>query len=158
MLLVVEGSWWRGRRESDSQCSASATWCKFAAIWTDTSFFKPASEPQPPQPPQVVYTQGRPPRARRLMDTSRQQQQQQPTTNNQQPTQAGFPQECPLFCVTSANSFMLAAAPAANETLAARRRKRRLRQFLRHERLTVAMLLAERPPHRSTGTEAGQER
>ena len=46
---------------------------------------------------------------------------------------------------------MLAAAPAANETSAARRRQRRLRQFLRHEPLTVAMLLAERPPHRPTG-------
>ena len=39
---------------------------------------------------------------------------------------------------------MLVAAPAANETSAARRRQRRLRQFLRLERLTVAMLLAER--------------
>ena len=42
---------------------------------------------------------------------------------------------------------MLAAAPAANATTAARRRQRRLRQFLRHERLTVAMLLAERDHH-----------
>ena len=57
------------------------------------------------------------------------------------------PQECPLFCVTSANSFMLAAARAANETSAARRRQRRSGQFLRHERLTVAMLLAERDHH-----------
>ena len=39
-----------------------------------------------------------------------------------------------------------------------RRRQRRLRLFLRHERLTVAMLLAEREraPHLSTRTEAGQ--
>ena len=42
---------------------------------------------------------------------------------------------------------MLAAAPAANETSAARRRQRRLRQFLRHERLIVAMLLAESTHH-----------
>ena len=46
---------------------------------------------------------------------------------------------------------MLAAAPAAIETSAARGRQRRLRQFLRHERLTVAMLLAERAPHRPRG-------
>ena len=54
---------------------------------------------------------------------------------------------------------MLAAGPAANETSAARRRQRRLRQFLRHERLTFAMLLAERDHHTAPqGTEAGQER
>ena len=35
----------------------------------------------------------------------------------------------------------------AHATAAARRRQRRLRQFLRHERLTVAMLLAERDHH-----------
>ena len=42
---------------------------------------------------------------------------------------------------------MLAAASAANETGAARRRQRRLRQFLRHERLSVAMALAEYNHH-----------
>ena len=62
-------------------------------------------------------------------------------------TQAVFQEECPWFCVTSANSFMLGAAPAANETSAAQRRQRRLRQFLRHERPTVAMLLAQRDHH-----------
>ena len=35
----------------------------------------------------------------------------------------------------------------ARATAAARRRQRRLRQFLRHKRLTVAMLLAERDHH-----------
>ena len=47
----------------------------------------------------------------------------------------------------AANSFMLAAASAANETGAARRRQRRLRQFLLHERLSVAMALAEYNHH-----------
>ena len=51
--------------------------------------------------------------------------------------------ECILFFrVTSANSFMLAAASAA-----ARRRQRRVKQDLRHERLTVAMALAEYNHH-----------
>ena len=43
---------------------------------------------------------------------------------------------------------MLAAAPTANATQPAQRRQRRLRQFLQHELLTVAMLCAGRthPP------------
>ena len=75
--------------------------------------------------------------------------------------QAVCPQECPFFCVTSANSFMLAAAPAANATGSGRRRQRRLRQFLRHERLTVARLLANRDHHtgpdRQTQARSGGE-
>ena len=55
-------------------------------------------------------------------------------------------QACPclrhLFC-----AFMLAAARAANETGAARRLQRRLGQWLRHERLSVAMALAENNHH-----------
>ena len=61
-----------------------------------------------------------------------------------------------LFC-----AFMLAAARAANETGAARRRQRRLRQWLRHERLSVAMTLAENnnhtAPRRQTKARAGGE-
>ena len=72
-------------------------------------------------------------------------------------------QVCPrlrhLFC-----AFMLAAARAANETGAARTRQRRLRQWLRHERLSVAMALAEmqhhtapRRPKKATAGEGGSE-
>ena len=42
---------------------------------------------------------------------------------------------------------MLASVRAANESGAARRRQRRLRQWLRHERLSVAMALAEFSHH-----------
>ena len=44
-------------------------------------------------------------------------------------------------------AFMLAADRAANETGAARRRQRRLRHLFRHERLSVAMALAELQHH-----------
>ena len=73
----------------------------------------------------------------------RKQQQQQTTT-----TQAVFPQGCPVLCANCENSFMLSnmavdSAPGA----AMRRRQRKLRQFLRHERLSVAMALAEFTHH-----------
>ena len=42
---------------------------------------------------------------------------------------------------------MLASVRDANATAAARRRQRRLRQWLRHERLSVAMALAEKLHH-----------
>ena len=42
---------------------------------------------------------------------------------------------------------MLASVREANATAAARRRQRRLRQFLRHERLSVDMALAEMQHH-----------
>ena len=42
---------------------------------------------------------------------------------------------------------MLASVREANATAAARRRQRRLRQFLRHERLSVDMALAEMEHH-----------
>ena len=57
---------------------------------------------------------------------------------------------CPGFCVT----FF-------GDVVVARQRRTRCgsrRSWLRHERMTNAMLLAERTPHRPTGTEAGQER
>ena len=40
---------------------------------------------------------------------------------------------------------------------AKRRRERRLRQFLRHERLPVAMVLSEKKHHTSRGSEEGQD-
>ena len=42
---------------------------------------------------------------------------------------------------------MLASVRDANATAAARRRQRRLRQFLRHERLSVTMALAGTQHH-----------
>ena len=42
---------------------------------------------------------------------------------------------------------MLASVRDADGTAATRRRQRRLRQFLRHERLSVAMALAEMQHH-----------
>ena len=55
---------------------------------------------------------------------------------------------------------MLAAVRVANETGAARRRQRRLRQWLRHERLSVAMALAENnhdtAPRRQKTARAGR--
>ena len=44
-------------------------------------------------------------------------------------------------------NFMLAAAPAANETVSRSKAAATVTPFLRHERLTVAMLLAERDQH-----------
>ena len=40
---------------------------------------------------------------------------------------------------------------------AKRRRERRLRQFLRHERLPVAMVLSEKKHHTYRGPEEGQD-
>ena len=64
---------------------------------------------------------------------------------------------CFLRCFQSETSWMMRGPlseptkedvpSVAHATAAARRRQRRLRQFLRHERLTVAMLLAERDHH-----------
>ena len=51
-------------------------------------------------------------------------------------------------------------ADVGGATGAARRRQRRLRQFLRHERLSVAMALAESQHHTSRGQKkarAGEE-
>ena len=78
-------------------------------------------------------------------------------------TQAVFAQEFPLsVCCLQENSFKLSvsmdvdSAPGA----AMRRRQRRLRQFLRHERLSVAMALAEKLHHTFRGqrfARAGEE-
>ena len=65
-----------------------------------------------------------------------------------------------LVCVTFFCAFMFAAVRAAIETGAARRRQRRLRQWLRHERLSVAIALAESQHHTSRGQKtarAGEE-
>ena len=52
---------------------------------------------------------------------------------------------------------MLASVRDANASGAARRRQRRLRQWLRHERLSVAMALAEfQPPLSSKETDDGK--
>ena len=52
-----------------------------------------------------------------------------------------------FFRVTSANSFKLLSMDIHSATGAVRRRQRRLRQFLRHERLSVATALAEFTHH-----------
>ena len=86
------------------------------------------------------------------------------TTNNQYPTsntqhtthtthnntitttqqQQKFRPVCDLcFALLSIRDFMLASVRDANATAAARRRQRRLRQFLLHGRLSVAMALVE---------------
>ena len=67
------------------------------------------------------------------------------TTQQQLQHKAYFPRVPSLRHLLCA--FMLAAARAANESGAARRRQRRLRQWLRHERLSVAMALAESQHH-----------
>ena len=51
------------------------------------------------------------------------------------------------FALLSIRDFMLASVRDANATAAARRRQRRLRSWLRHERMTVAMTLAEMAHH-----------
>ena len=78
--------------------------------------------------------------------------------NNNKAYFARVPSLRHIFC-----AFMLAAARAANETGAARRRQRRLRQLLRHERLSVAMALAESQHHaaprgQSMARAGGEER
>ena len=81
------------------------------------------------------------------------------TTTTTTTTQAVFSQACPFFYgVLCENSFRLSTM-AGVDSAAARRRQRRLRQFLRHERLSVAMALAEsqrgaRGARRVTTTEA----
>ena len=81
--------------------------------------------------------------------------QKQPTTNNQQPqptsinnSTSRLPARVPILsCVTSGNSFTLLTMDVDSATGAARRRQRRLRQFLRRQRLSVAMALAEYSHH-----------
>ena len=82
----------------------------------------------------------------------------QHNTTQQQQQQAVCQQECPFFLwVTSANSFKLLTMDVDSATGAARRRQRRLRQFLRHERLRVAMAPCRvYAPYSSTETDDGK--
>ena len=65
-----------------------------------------------------------------------------------QEAQRCLSQECPFFASPSTNGPQRAAPCQA---LHSRRRQRRLRSWLRHERMTVAMALAERTHHSSRG-------
>ena len=73
----------------------------------------------------------------------------QPTTNQQPPQPPHKAQTgCSRFVqVTFCCAFMMLTAGVDTATAAARRRQRRLRSWLRHERMTVAMTLAEMSHH-----------
>ena len=59
---------------------------------------------------------------------------------------------CSLFVlVTFCCAFMMSTACVDTATAAARKRQRRLRSWLRHKRMTVAMTLAEKLHHTSRG-------
>ena len=58
-----------------------------------------------------------------------------------------FGVRCRLFCVALFGTFMWSQVRGEHVSAARRRRERRLRQFLRHERLSVAMPLAESQHH-----------
>ena len=66
------------------------------------------------------------------------------TTTTTTTTQAAFPQECPFLRHLSQQ---LQAVDITDVDSASRRRLRRLRQFLRHDRLSVAVALAESTHH-----------
>ena len=59
-----------------------------------------------------------------------------------------------MFLASSFGTFMWSQFHGEHVSAVRRRRKRRLRQFLRHERLSVAMALAEFTPHNSRGQRA----
>ena len=107
------------------------------ASWLDRHPF--CTYTSAPQPPHINHHQPPPPPPTTTTTTTA-----TSTQNNTHNNTCRLPARVPfVFRVTSTNNFMFAAASAANATGAAQRRQRRLKQFLQHERLSVAMALAE---------------
>ena len=159
---IRAGKGWRGRRESDSQVTCHPIHCMRCGAWTERSYklnvrttTTTTTTPPPPPPPPTHQPTNHPTHQPTNPPTH------QPTTHNPQPPTTTHNHHhrprskhtrflgvrCRLFCVALFGTFMWSQVHGEHVSAARRRRERRLRQFLRHERVSVAMALAESNHH-----------